>query len=124
METSDRKVVLATPLAPNINHQGTAFGGSIQSAALLGCWSLGNTFLDKRGVRGSVIVADCQISFVRPIKGEWTSEATWKTDTDLDLIYRDLITNKKARAQVQCTSFWEGEICAQLSGKFVFRLKS
>ena len=39
-EASETEVRLSAPLAPNINHQESAFGGSISAAAMLSCWTL------------------------------------------------------------------------------------
>lgn len=39
------EVVLRAPLAPNINHRDTVFGGSASAVAILAAWSLLNTRL-------------------------------------------------------------------------------
>lgn len=40
IEAGQNKVILSAPLAPNINHVGTAFGGSESTVAILAAWSL------------------------------------------------------------------------------------
>jgi Putative thioesterase (yiiD_Cterm) len=40
LEAAPARVALAAPLAPNVNHSGTVFGGSAASVAVLSAWSL------------------------------------------------------------------------------------
>ena len=37
---SAENVAVTAPLAPNINHRDTAFGGSVSAAAILAAWAL------------------------------------------------------------------------------------
>jgi thioesterase domain-containing protein len=39
-ELTDELVVLGAPLAPNMNHRSTVFGGSASALAILAAWSL------------------------------------------------------------------------------------
>lgn len=45
-------VVLSAPLAPNINHQETVFGGSASALAILAAWSLVHVRLQASGPPG------------------------------------------------------------------------
>ncbi len=56
------RILLKAPLAPNSNHRGTAFGGSIYALALLAGWSwLYVTFRDSTRPQGLVIQrAECE----------------------------------------------------------------
>jgi thioesterase domain-containing protein len=40
VDASVDKVVLRAPLAPNINHRATVFGGSASALAILAAWTL------------------------------------------------------------------------------------
>ncbi|MDL2338661.1 MAG: YiiD C-terminal domain-containing protein, partial [Pseudomonadota bacterium] len=50
VEVSAEQVVLAAPLAPNINHQDTVFGGSASAVAILAAWSMLHTKLTAAGM--------------------------------------------------------------------------
>ena len=54
----DSAVVLRAPLAPNANHKGTAFGGSLYSVAVLAGWAWATRYLASREVSlGDLAVA-------------------------------------------------------------------
>ena len=46
----DAAVVLLAPLAPNANHQGTAFGGSLYSLSVLTGWAWLTRYLAARNI--------------------------------------------------------------------------
>lgn len=48
IDVDDDAVRLAAPLAPNVNHRGTAFGGSIAALAVLAGWGWLRARLDGR----------------------------------------------------------------------------
>jgi thioesterase domain-containing protein len=39
-EATLEEILIAAPLAPNLNHHGTAFGGSVSAVAILSAWTL------------------------------------------------------------------------------------
>ena len=49
-------VTLSAPLAPNINHRSTAFGGSVSTLAILSAWSLVNLRLRAEGLRSRLVI--------------------------------------------------------------------
>ena len=61
---------LRAPLAPNINHQQTAFGGSLLSACALAGWGLLQLQLGHLGRLGNVVVAEAPSKFLLPVKEE------------------------------------------------------
>ena len=67
LENGDR-VVLHAPLEPNINHRGSAFGGSEASLALLAGWA----WMRER-VKGEVnlVVAGSRMTYSRPATSDF-----------------------------------------------------
>ena len=49
-------VVLSAPLAPNINHRDTVFGGSASALAILAAWSLLHTRLSGEGIASRLVI--------------------------------------------------------------------
>jgi len=57
---------LAAPLAPNINHERTAFGGSLASLMTLACWGyLWLLLEDHSGLH--IVVNEAKIDYLRPV---------------------------------------------------------
>ena len=78
------RVVLHFPLEPNLNHHGTAFGGSLSAAGILAGWSLLHLRLRDAGeATAGVVVGDSRTRFRRPVAGSFSAvasladEATW-----------------------------------------------
>ena len=118
---SETRAELAAPLKPNINHEGTAFGGSVSSLALLASWSLVTTVLD--GVEGRfdyVVVQDSSVEFLRPISSDFSAVATFSASVD-DFL-KTLLKHARARVSVGAEVVCGGVVCARLSARFVAQL--
>ncbi len=61
---SEDEVRLAAPLAPNVNHRGTAFGGSIAALAVLAGWGWLRARLDGRTPVPRLVVQQQTVDFV------------------------------------------------------------
>lgn len=68
-------VVLEAPLANNLNHHHTAFGGSLALLSVLTGWSLLHVALRDAGIDAALVVQRSQCRFDRPVTGALVSEA-------------------------------------------------
>ena len=66
----DAAVVLRAPLAPNANHKGTAFGGSLYSLAVLTGWAWLTRFLATRELDAEAVIQESSMRFLMPVHGE------------------------------------------------------
>lgn len=66
---------LAAPLAPNLNHRGTAFGGSMSALAVLAGWGVLHLGLRARGVDGRLVVQRSAMEFLAPADGDFSATA-------------------------------------------------
>jgi thioesterase domain-containing protein len=66
-------LVLNSPLAPNINHKGTAFAGSLNATATLAGWGTIWLLLREHGIRSHVVIQDSTVHYVRPVTGDFTA---------------------------------------------------
>src|SRR5690554_2147983 len=71
----ERRVVLAAPLEPNINHRDTLFGGSAAAVATLAAWSLLYLRLLRDGIDARLVIHRNTMEYKRPIAGEFTATA-------------------------------------------------
>jgi thioesterase domain-containing protein len=76
---------LRLPLAPNINHKSTLFGGSLYCGAVLAGWGWLYLRLKEAGIDdGHIVIQDGQISYALPVRRdgvavcEGTDEASWE----------------------------------------------
>ncbi|MDZ4864218.1 MAG: YiiD C-terminal domain-containing protein [Gemmatimonadota bacterium] len=67
------RVILRAPLAPNRNHRGTAFAGSLNAIATLAGWSWLTLFLRHHQLAGQVVLQDSSITYARPVATDFTA---------------------------------------------------
>ncbi len=61
------KLVLEAPLSANVNHQQSAFGGSLFSVAVLTGWSIVQLKLGELGINANAVVAGGDIAYSAPV---------------------------------------------------------
>ena len=119
-EISRERLVLEAPLAANINHLGTAFGGSLHALPTLACYAAVWTMMNEAGVEGHVVVKRSEASYRQPVKGPLRAVCV---RPPLDLATRfldDLRRHKKARLALTATvEGTTGKAAVEFSGVFV-----
>jgi thioesterase domain-containing protein len=112
-------VRLGAPLAPNINHCQTVFGGSAASLATLACWMFLHLRLRHDHPERNIIVRRSQIEYDRPIDGNFSA---WCRPPQLDPWQRlldDLGARGKGRIELDATLSQDGVTAARFCGLFV-----
>lgn len=112
-------IMLSAPLAPNINHRDTVFGGSASAVAILAAWSLLHTRLTSAGISSRLVIQRNSMRYDLPISGTFTARSFITTENSWDGFIRML--TRKGRARIAVTSVLEyaGEVVGQLDGEFV-----
>lgn len=70
---NEEQVILRAPLAKNINHKGTAFGGSLYSVMTLTGWSMANVLLKSADISAEVVIQDASIEYLLPVVSDFES---------------------------------------------------
>ena len=79
-----KKVNITAPLAPNINHRDTAFGGSLSALGVLSGWALLFIKLKEDGIDCRLVIQQSNFDFKSPIPDDFTitahapEEKLWK----------------------------------------------
>jgi thioesterase domain-containing protein len=67
----DQTLRLHLPLAPNVNHKSTMFGGSLYCGAVLAGWGWLHLRLREEGIEGGhIVIQEGQISYPLPVTGD------------------------------------------------------
>lgn len=112
-------VRLFAPLAPNLNHRETVFGGSASALAILSAWTLLYLKLANEEQKGRIVIQRNAMSYERPILGGFTASsavhgaATWARFADT------LKRRKRARISVSAMLHCEEEKVGEFEGEFV-----
>ena len=112
-------VRLTAPLAPNINHSETVFGGSAASVATLAAWALLHLRLTGEGLRARVVIQRSGMEYQRPIPGSFEARCRF-ADAAAWERFRTLL-GRRGRARISLTAellYRDERMCA-FEGEFV-----
>jgi thioesterase domain-containing protein len=87
----DAALVLRAPLAPNANHKGTAFGGSLYSLAVLTGWAWLTRFLATRKLDAEAVIQESSMRFLKPVHGEMRACLEIPAAAEIDKFQKMLI---------------------------------
>lgn len=109
---------LAAPLAPNINHKLTAFGGSLYSLAVLCGWGLLHLKLAEAGLHKHIVIQEGSIRYLHPLNQEMVAECC-VDDSELGRFLRMLEKHDRARLSLAVAIGKEGQPAVEFSGRYV-----
>ena len=113
------EVVLRAPLAPNINHRETVFGGSASALAILAAWSLLHVRLRSEGLASRLVIQRNTMEYEHPILGDFTARASLERPEHWHQFTRMLARKGKARITVCSVLEHAGQVVGRLTGEFV-----
>jgi thioesterase domain-containing protein len=118
-EAGPGRVRLRAPLAPNINHRETVFGGSASAVAILAAWSLLHLRLRADGLASRLVIQRNTMDYALPILGEFTATSALAVPDAWPRFLRTLARMGRARAQVHAVLESGGQVVGRLTGEFV-----
>jgi thioesterase domain-containing protein len=91
---------LAAPLAPNLNHRATAFGGSLSALAILSGWALLHLNLRDRAIDSRLVIQRSSLEFQAPVDGDFTAVSTLPGAAQWNRFLSTLSRHDRARVSV------------------------
>ena len=112
-------VETTAPLEANINHQQSAFGGSIAALGIVtgfvAIW--GN--LKAREIDAELVIQHSETDFSKPALGDMEARSRTLSDLQIEEFTKTLKQNGRARILVTSDIFSEGKLIASNTGTFV-----
>lgn len=112
-------VTLSAPLAPNINHRDTAFGGSVSALAILAAWSLLHLRLQAAGIGNRLVIQRNTMQYERPIEGVFTARAALVAPAAWERFLTLLRRRGRARIAVGAVVEYRQAVAGSFEGEFV-----
>lgn len=112
-------ILLAAPLAPNINHQGTGFGGSLASVAMLAGWTLLHLKLKAENISSRLVIQKSVMDFTAPVTADFEAQCRLPGREEWELFREVLIRKGKARLILQTEILNGDSIAGKHTGTFV-----
>ncbi len=119
VSASEESIRLRAPLAPNINHRDTVFGGSATSLALFAAWSLVHTRLEAEGFTGRLVIQRHTMSFDLPMAGDFEAVSYLEPPDGWAPFMRGLTHKGRARLRVGADVEVADQKAGVFSGQFV-----
>lgn len=119
LSVSAESVVLQAPLAPNINHRETVFGGSASALAILAAWALLQTRLQGEGLQSRLVIQRNEMEYLEPIPGAFVARSALQEPGEWPQFKRMLLRRGKARLAVVSVLEHEGRVAGRFRGEFV-----
>jgi thioesterase domain-containing protein len=116
---SAASVTLAAPLAPNINHRETVFGGSASAVAMLAAWGLLQVRLAAESLPARAVIQRQEMDFEKPIAADFTATANWVDAAGLEKFLHMLRRKGRGRVAIAVELFAAGARVAGFRGEFV-----
>jgi thioesterase domain-containing protein len=111
------QLVLTAPLEANVNHLGTAFGGSLNTLAVLSGYGL--LWLELKEVECHIVIRESSISYDRPVRGELRATC-FRAEAQVLAEFKKTFDEKgKARIALTATIEDAGITCVRFRGVFV-----
>ncbi len=119
-ESNAQRLVLEAPLSSNVNHLGTAFGGSLHALPTLACYGALWMLLREAGVDGHVVVKRSNAIYRAPVKGTLRAVCVRPDAAACAGFMDDLRRHKKARMEMSAiVEGTDGKPAVEFSGTFV-----
>lgn len=111
------RIVLAAPFEPNSNHNGTVFGGSLYSVAVLAGWALVSEALEGLNVE-YVVIQDAEMKYLEPVSGEFIADACWPSEAEREKFLTTVKRRGLGRASVEVEIRSAEKKCGTLQARF------
>jgi thioesterase domain-containing protein len=112
-------VELLAPLAPNLNHRKTGFGGSISAVAILAAWGLLWCRLRDRTAGHNIVIQSNTVDYVAPVTADFAASCLAPSATQWKRFERMFGQRGRSRIELKSTVRVEGDVVAEFAGRFV-----
>ena len=114
-------LALKAPLSANINHQHSAFGGSLFSVAALAGWGLMQLKLSELLLDCNTVVMGGEVSYQRPVYDDLLCVCRLPDDADamFDRLVKEGATTTSLVSSYEC----EGKVAMTLNGTFHLKIR-
>jgi len=114
----DAGVVLRAPLAPNSNHKGTAFGGSLFALAVLAGWAWASRYLATQELAADAVIQESSMRFLAPVHGELCASVASPAAAEIDKFRRMLARAGRGRIRLRVDLYHGRILAAVFDGLF------
>lgn len=117
-EWDGRSLVLTAPLAANVNHEGTAFAGSVHALATLTGWSAVWLSLRQARLPSRVVIQDSRMAYQHPISEDFRARCTLPAP-GMEGLLNAVRRHGRGRIALEVEVQGAEQVLARFSGRYV-----
>ncbi|MNJ94737.1 putative thioesterase (yiiD_Cterm) [compost metagenome] len=122
-ELTSEKVHFRVSLEENTNHKGTAFGGSIYSAAVMAAYGLVLHGLRERHIlTENIVIQKGEIQYLKPIESDFEVICSFASAMEANAFYQTLQQTGRVKERLIVRVEVAGDLKALLKGVFVVKI--
>ena len=113
-------VLLAAPLAANLNHRETFFGGSAAVLATLAAWALAHRkLMEEEGLEAHLVIQRSRMEYLEPAAAEVHAECLAPAPEQWHRMLRTVQGRGRGRIELGVVLRAEGAVIGSFKGSFV-----
>jgi len=114
-----QRVELSAPLAPNVNHSETLFGGSAAALATLAAWALLHLRMEQAGLSARLVIQRSRMQYETPIPGDFQALCRFCDELAWERFRNTLARRGRARLTLAAQLLYQARRMATFEGDFV-----
>ena len=118
-EATPDRVRLVAPLDANVNHRGTAFGGSISALAILAGWSLLHLRLQAVGGSWRIVIQRNTVDYLAPAESDFEAECAAPDPASWERFLTMVDGRGRGRVDLAARVRSNGVVAAIFAGRYV-----
>lgn len=118
-EATPDRVRLVAPLGANVNHRGTAFGGSISALAILAGWSLLHLRLQAVGGSWRIVIQRNTVEYLAPAESDFEAECAAPDPGEWERFLAMVEVRGRGRVDLAARVLSNGVVAATFAGRYV-----
>lgn len=113
------KVVLSAPLSRNINHKSTAFGGSLNTVAVLACWSMLFVYLKEQNIRAHIVIQSSSVEYLAPVTEDFEATCHLPDAKAVDKMLQMFQRSGRGRIELDAVIHDKKKVAVRFHGVYV-----
>lgn len=110
---------ISAPLAPNINHLATAFGGSLAAVTTIASWGMVWLMLQHPPSSMHIVIQESNLTYIRPVTQDFVACCRWPDAATWDRLQYSISRYGKGRIEMRSEIYEHNQPCVGFHGRFV-----
>lgn len=116
----NHQLTMTLPLAPNVNHMSSAFGGSLYCGAVIVGWGWMHLRLKELGItNGHIVIQEGQITYPHPVLGDAEAICIAPDEVAWAKFEKVFKRHQKGRLALNSVLLYEGKEAVVFTGQYV-----